>query len=83
MFSHALQSGQLGPLVKQFNLGEDAVLAAASADMEAFVKVRCKSSFTQEILLVDIKTLFIITNVNIFNHEMFMTGPEQEGSQWR
>ena len=40
MFSHALQSGQLAPLVNQFGLGEDAVLAAASADMEAFVKVR-------------------------------------------
>ena len=47
MFSHALQSGQLGPLVKQFGLGDDAVLAAAAADMEAFVKVRVSSKYEQ------------------------------------
>ena len=39
VFSHALQSGQLGPLINQFGLGEEAVLAASSCDMEGFVKV--------------------------------------------
>ncbi|KAK3864840.1 hypothetical protein Pcinc_029503 [Petrolisthes cinctipes] len=38
LFSSALQSGQLGPLINQFGLGEDAVLAASSCDMEAFIK---------------------------------------------
>lgn len=50
LFSSALQSGQLGPLINQFGLGEDAVLAAASCDMEAFIKVSsstcsCKKYF--------------------------------------
>lgn len=38
LLSSALQSGQLGPLINQFGLGEDAVLAATACDMEAFVK---------------------------------------------
>ncbi|XP_076437768.1 proteasomal ubiquitin receptor ADRM1-B-like [Babylonia areolata] len=37
-FSQALQSGQLGPLMNQFGLGEDVANAAAQGDMEAFVK---------------------------------------------
>lgn len=37
-FSSALQSGQLGPLMAQFGLGEDVANAAAQGDMEAFVK---------------------------------------------
>ncbi|KAK7091640.1 proteasomal ubiquitin receptor ADRM1-B-like isoform X2 [Littorina saxatilis] len=37
-FSQALQSGQLGPLMNQFGLGEDVVSAASQGDMEAFVK---------------------------------------------
>ncbi|KAL8584190.1 hypothetical protein ACOMHN_034876 [Nucella lapillus] len=37
-FSQALQSGQLGPLMTQFGLGEDVASAAAQGDMEAFVK---------------------------------------------
>jgi len=37
-FSAALASGQLGPLMNQFNLGEDVVNAAAQGDVEAFVK---------------------------------------------
>ncbi|KAK6967714.1 adhesion regulating molecule 1 [Biomphalaria glabrata] len=37
-FSSALQSGQLGPLMSQFGLGEDVANAAAQGDMEAFVK---------------------------------------------
>ena len=31
-------SGQLGPLIKEFGLGDDAAAAAAQGDMEAFVK---------------------------------------------
>jgi len=38
LFSHALQTGELGPLVTQFGLGDEAAAAAASADLEAFVK---------------------------------------------
>lgn len=37
-FSAALASGQLGPLMTQFDLGEDAAAAAASGDVEGFVK---------------------------------------------
>ncbi|XP_055601152.1 proteasomal ubiquitin receptor ADRM1 homolog isoform X2 [Uranotaenia lowii] len=38
MFSNALQSGQLGPVVSQFRLSEEAVAAANSGDLEQFVK---------------------------------------------
>ena len=38
MFSMALSSGQLGPLIREFGLGEEAANAAAQGDMEAFVK---------------------------------------------
>ncbi|XP_025089736.1 proteasomal ubiquitin receptor ADRM1-like isoform X2 [Pomacea canaliculata] len=37
-FSAALQSGQIGPLINQFGLGEDVATAAAQGDLEAFVK---------------------------------------------
>ena len=37
MFSAALQSGQLGPLIQQFGLGSEAVEAAQKGDMEAFI----------------------------------------------
>lgn len=37
-FSTALQSGQLGPVVSQFQLNADAVAAANSGDLEQFVK---------------------------------------------
>ena len=37
-FSAALQSGQLGPLIQQFNLGQECVDAANRGDLEAFVK---------------------------------------------
>ncbi|CAG0897404.1 unnamed protein product [Darwinula stevensoni] len=42
VFSAALQSGQLGPLIKEFGLGEDAVKAADAGDMGAFVKALSK-----------------------------------------
>ncbi|XP_042876760.1 proteasomal ubiquitin receptor ADRM1-like isoform X1 [Penaeus japonicus] len=48
LFSSALQSGQLGPLINQFGLGEDAVLAAASCDMEAFIKALGKKKDKEE-----------------------------------
>merc|ERR1719312_2076213 len=38
MFSMALSSGQLGPLVREFGLGEEAATAAAKGDMGAFVQ---------------------------------------------
>lgn len=46
MFSNALQSGQLGPVVSQFKLSDDAVLAANSGDLEQFVKALEKTSIT-------------------------------------
>ncbi|XP_069174398.1 proteasomal ubiquitin receptor ADRM1-like isoform X1 [Procambarus clarkii] len=48
LFSSALQSGQLGPLINQFGLGEDAVLAASSCDMEAFIKALGKKKGKEE-----------------------------------
>ena len=44
MFSNALQSGQLGPVVSQFKLNDDAVTAANSGDLEQFVKALEKAS---------------------------------------
>ncbi|XP_046383884.1 proteasomal ubiquitin receptor ADRM1 isoform X1 [Ischnura elegans] len=38
MFSTALQSGQLGPVVQQFEVGDEAVTAAEQGNVEAFVK---------------------------------------------
>ena len=38
MFSMALSSGQLGPLIREFGLGDEAAAAATQGDMEAFVK---------------------------------------------
>lgn len=46
MFSNALQSGQLGPVVSQFKLSDDAVVAANSGDLEQFVKALEKTSIT-------------------------------------
>lgn len=37
MFWSALQSGQAGPVIRQFGLGTDAVNAAASGNIEEFV----------------------------------------------
>jgi len=38
MFSIALQSGQLAPLVREFGLGDDAAAAATQGDLDAFVR---------------------------------------------
>ncbi|TDG45312.1 hypothetical protein AWZ03_008281 [Drosophila navojoa] len=42
-FSNALQSAQLGPVVKQFELSHDAVAAAYSGNLEEFVRALEKS----------------------------------------
>lgn len=44
MFSSALQSGQLGPVVSQFQLSGEAVAAANSGDLEQFVKALEKTA---------------------------------------
>lgn len=44
MFSSALQSGQLGPVVSQFQLSPEVVAAAHSGDLEQFVKALEKTS---------------------------------------
>lgn len=48
MFSNALQSGQLGPVVSQFKLSDDAVSAANSGDLEQFVKALEKASIKDQ-----------------------------------
>lgn len=44
LFSSALQSGQLGPVVSQFQLSSEAVAAANTGDLEQFVKALEKSA---------------------------------------
>ena len=44
VFSAALQSGQLGPLIQQFGLGAEAVEAAQKGDMEAFISALQKQN---------------------------------------
>lgn len=44
LFSAALQSGQLGPLIAQFNLGDECVSAANSGDLEGFVRALEKNA---------------------------------------
>lgn len=48
MFSNALQSGQLGPVVSQFKLSDDAVSAANTGDLEQFVKALEKASIKEQ-----------------------------------
>lgn len=48
MFSNALQSGQLGLVVSQFKLNDDAVSAANSGDLEQFVKALEKASIKDD-----------------------------------
>lgn len=48
MFSAALQSGQLGPVVQQFEVGPEAVDAANQGNMEEFVKALQKASISKE-----------------------------------
>lgn len=44
MFSTALQSGQLGPVVSQFELNAEAIAAANTGDLEQFVKALEKNA---------------------------------------
>lgn len=44
MFSSALQSGQLGPVVSQFEVNSEAVAAANTGDVEQFFKALEKGS---------------------------------------
>ncbi|KAM7292020.1 proteasomal ubiquitin receptor ADRM1-B isoform X1 [Ixodes scapularis] len=48
LFSAALQSGQLGPLMQQFGMEPQVVSAATSGDMEAFVKALQSSKVSLE-----------------------------------
>lgn len=48
MFSSALQSGQLGPVVSQFQLSPEVVAAAQSGDLEQFVVALEKSKDSKE-----------------------------------
>lgn len=48
MFSTALQSGQLGPVVSQFEMGPEAVNAANSGNMEEFVKALQSATISQQ-----------------------------------
>ncbi|KAI8506011.1 PREDICTED: proteasomal ubiquitin receptor ADRM1-like [Branchiostoma belcheri] len=48
MFSAALRSGQLGPLMNQFNLGKEATEAAAKGDVVAFAKALQKKEGGKE-----------------------------------
>ncbi|XP_075223700.1 regulatory particle non-ATPase 13 [Lycorma delicatula] len=48
MFSTALQSGQLGPVVSQFSVGPDAVSAANQGNMEEFVKALQNASINPD-----------------------------------
>ncbi|XP_065202566.1 proteasomal ubiquitin receptor ADRM1 homolog isoform X2 [Planococcus citri] len=47
-FSTALQSGQLGPVVQQFEVGSDAVQAANQGNMEEFVKALQNAKISSE-----------------------------------
>lgn len=46
MFSNALQSGQLGPVVSQFKLNDEAVAAANTGDLEQFLQALEKNNTT-------------------------------------
>lgn len=48
MFSTALQSGQLGPVVSQFEVGSEAVSAANQGNMEDFVRALQAATISQE-----------------------------------
>lgn len=48
MFSTALQSGQMGPVVSQFEVSDDAVSAAVSGNLEQFVKALDKAAVKEK-----------------------------------
>lgn len=47
LFSTVFQSGELAPLIQQFNLGDPAIKAAAEGNMEAFVKALQENQNTE------------------------------------
>ena len=53
-FGEALQSGQLGPLLSQFNLPADVMNAAAQGNLEEFAKAMEKHSKKAKEALRDI-----------------------------
>lgn len=48
MFSSALQTGQLGSVVQQFDLGEGAISAANQGNMEEFVRALQQANISAE-----------------------------------
>lgn len=48
MFSQALHSGQLGPMVSHFEMGSDAVNAANSGNMEDFIKALQQATISSQ-----------------------------------
>lgn len=46
MFSAALQSGQLGPIVQQFDVSNEAVAATTQGNMEEFVRALQNASIS-------------------------------------
>uniref|UniRef100_A0A8D8VUX6 Proteasomal ubiquitin receptor ADRM1 homolog n=1 Tax=Cacopsylla melanoneura TaxID=428564 RepID=A0A8D8VUX6_9HEMI len=48
MFSAALQSGQLGPVVQQFDVSNEAVAATTQGNMEEFVRALQNASISQQ-----------------------------------
>lgn len=48
LFSSALTSGQMGPIISQFGLGPDVASAASSGDVQAFFKALENSSANSE-----------------------------------
>ena len=49
MFSNALQSGQLGPVVSQFKLNDEAVKAASNGDLEQFLQALEKNNAAMDV----------------------------------
>nr|CAD7573050.1 unnamed protein product [Timema californicum] len=55
MFSAALQSGQLGPIMSQFDLGAEAIEAAKLGNMEEFVKAMEQACTSKDVKTKPIK----------------------------
>lgn len=49
LFSNALQSGQLAPVIQQFDVTSDAVAAATTGDIEQFVKALDKKETSKDV----------------------------------
>nr|CAD7423449.1 unnamed protein product [Timema monikensis] len=55
MFSAALQSGQLGPIMSQFDLGAEAIEAAKLGNMEEFVKAMEQACTSKDVKTKPVK----------------------------